>query len=77
MTKWNEKNRDKCCCIFQELSGIQSRMESESLGKIQTPLVSLDTPGKATVQVTNMFLEMDGQNFAKGFLWRLNFPRCL
>ena len=26
-------------------------MESEALGKIQTPLVSLDTPGKATVQV--------------------------
>jgi len=35
----------------KELPGIQSRMESEALGKIQTPLVSLDTPGKATVQV--------------------------
>lgn len=35
----------------KELPGIQSRMETESLGKIQTALVSLDTPGKATVQV--------------------------
>ena len=31
-------------------------MESEPLGKIQTPLVSLDTPGKATVQVMMMLL---------------------
>jgi hypothetical protein len=46
--------------FFQELPGIQSRMEKESQGSIPTPLVSLPTPGKATVQVV-ILADPDGQ----------------
>lgn len=39
-----------CVSLFLKLSDIEALMKKENQ-KILTPLVSLDTPGKATVQV--------------------------
>merc|ERR1712210_327461 len=43
----------------QELPGVEARMQ-EAKESILTPLISLDTPGKATVQVV-ILADPDGQ----------------
>ena len=62
-----------CLFIFFKLSDIEDLMKRENQ-KILTPLVSLDTPGKATVQVIILAdpvsITQEGDRLPQGFLLR-------
>lgn len=59
--------------IFFKLPDLEDLMKRENQ-KILTPLVSLDTPGKATVQVVILAdpvsITQEGDRLRQGFLFR-------